>query len=135
MKFLTKNTDYAARALLVLAGHRGEYISARQVAREQKMPYQFTRRILQGLIKNGLVSSREGGHGGVKLEKDPKDIRIMDLINIFQGEVELFDCMFRDEICHNRETCILRHKIKRIEEIVKHEFEDITIASLMAREK
>ena len=131
MKFLTKNTDYAARALIVLAGHRGEYISARDIAEEQDMPYQFTRRILQELIKKDIVASKEGGRGGVILQRDPEDIKIIELINIFQGEVELFDCMFRDKLCKNRATCVLRHKIQKITEIVKKEFADITIASLM----
>ena len=40
MKLITKNTDYAIRALMVLAKHKGEYVSAREIAGEEKLPYQ-----------------------------------------------------------------------------------------------
>ena len=53
MKVLTKNTDYAIRALMVLAKDRNNFLSAKKISIGQNIPYQFLRRILQGLIKNG----------------------------------------------------------------------------------
>ncbi|NEX14852.1 MAG: Rrf2 family transcriptional regulator [Prosthecochloris sp.] len=131
MKVLTKNTDYAIRALLVLGTHEGEYVSARQISQQQGIPYQFLRRILQELNKNGLTTSREGAHGGVRLEKNPDAIRVRDVIEIFQGKVELSECMFRKQICANRASCVLRHEIMRIEEIVSREFGQITLGKLL----
>ena len=58
MKLFTKHTDYAIRALLELAGSKDEFLSARQIAKQQRIPYQFLRQILQGLIKNKLVISK-----------------------------------------------------------------------------
>lgn len=131
MKLLTKNSDYAVRALLVLAMHKGEYVSAREVAAEQKLPYQFLRRILQVLIKEGLVESREGGKGGVRLVKDPGSIHLVDVINLFQGEVQFSECMFRHKLCANRSTCVLRKRIGAIEEKMVKELEGITIGTLL----
>ncbi|MFH1877187.1 MAG: Rrf2 family transcriptional regulator [Candidatus Omnitrophota bacterium] len=134
MKLLTKNTDYAVRALITLAGAGDEFISARDVARGQNMPYQFIRKILGILIKEGLVESREGGKGGFKLKARPKDIKVTDIINIFQGKIQLSECIFRKRICENREKCVLRKEIRRIEDIVGKEFSKVTIAKLAARE-
>lgn len=131
MKVLTKNTDYAIRALLVLGAHEGEYVSARQISQEQGIPYQFLRRILQALSKHGLISSKEGVQGGVKLERYPGTIKIREVIEIFQGKVELSECMFRKQICSNRANCVLRHEIMRIEQIVNHEFEQLTVGKLL----
>ncbi len=131
MKVLTKNTDYAIRALLVLGTHEGEYVSARQISQEQGIPYQFLRRILQALNKHGLTSSKEGVQGGVRLERYPGTIKIREVIEIFQGKVELSECMFRKQICSNRANCVLRHEIMRIEQVVNHEFEQLTIGKLL----
>ncbi len=131
MKVLTKNTDYAIRALLVLGMHEGEYVSARQISQEQDIPYQFLRRILQDLNKQGLTSSREGAQGGVRLEKNPDAIGVRDVIEIFQGKVELSECMFRKQICANRASCVLRHEIMRIEQLVSREFGQITLGKLL----
>jgi len=131
MKVLTKNTDYAIRALLVLGMHEGEYVSARQISQEQEIPYQFLRRILQDLNKHGLTSSREGAQGGVRLEKNPDAIGVRDVIEIFQGKVELSECMFRKQLCANRASCVLRHEIMRIEQLVSREFGQITLGKLL----
>ncbi|MFH1578440.1 MAG: Rrf2 family transcriptional regulator [Candidatus Omnitrophota bacterium] len=131
MKLLTKNTDYAVRALLELTRQKGAFISARQVAKEQDIPYQYLRRILRELIKNGLVISREGSRGGFKINKKPDSIAVVDVVKLFQGDIQFSECMFRNKICANRSKCVLRKEVQRIEKIVKKEFKGITIARLL----
>jgi Rrf2 family protein len=131
MKLLTKESDYAARALMHLARPGKGFVSSSDIARKEKIPLYFLRRILRTLIKHDLVESREGVSGGVRLKAKPSGIRIADLIRIFQGEIRISECMFRRRICSNRRTCVLRKRIGRIEEMVTREFENITIAGLL----
>ncbi len=133
MKVLTKKTDYAIRALLMLAAKRGKYVSAKSIAVEQDMPYQFLRGVLQEMIRHDLIVSKEGVQGGFMLEKDPDEIRVRQLIEIFQGMVQVSECMFRKQICGNRSRCVLRHEIMRIEEVVNSEFEQVTIGKLLRK--
>jgi Rrf2 family protein len=135
MKVLTKHTDYAIRALIALAENRGDYHSSREISEVQSIPYQFLRRILQKLAREGIVESKEGAGGGVKLAVHPSRIRVVDIIKIFQGDIELSACMFRDTICENRRTCVLRKEIKRIEKMVTREFAKLTIQKLVERSK
>jgi len=131
MKVLTKNTDYAIRALLSLGSANGGYLSARSIAGEQDIPYQFLRRLLQEMIRHGLVVSKEGAGGGFMLARNPHDIRVRELIEIFQGRVQVSECLFRKQICANRARCVLRHEIMRIEQVVEREFDNITIGKLL----
>ncbi|ABL64566.1 RrF2 family transcriptional regulator [Chlorobium phaeobacteroides] len=131
MKVLTKNTDYAIRALLFLGARKGSYVSAKTIAAEQEIPYQFLRRLMQDMIGHGLVVSKGGASGGFMLLKEPDGIRINDLIEIFQGKIQVSECMFRKKLCSNRATCVLRHEIMRIEQVVHQEFEKVTIGKLM----
>lgn len=131
MKLLTKNTDYAIRALLALAREKDVYISAKQISQEQNIPYEFLRKILQRLIKEGVVISKEGGTGGFMLNVSPASLKVADVIRIFQGELQLSECMFRQQICQNRAKCVLRKNIQRIEKMVVREFRGITIQSLL----
>ncbi|MEI8033211.1 MAG: Rrf2 family transcriptional regulator [Chlorobiaceae bacterium] len=131
MKVLTKNTDYAIRALLALAANRGSYQSAKSIATDQGMPYQFLRRLLQELLKRNLIVSKGGVQGGFMLERDPDSITVTELIEIFQGKVQVSECMFRKQICGNRARCVLRHEIMRIEQVVQSEFEKVTIGKLL----
>jgi Rrf2 family protein len=131
MKLLTKETDYAIRALLSLAK---EYISlknAKVIAEEENIPYRFLRRILQKLKEEKYIGTKKGLNGGIRLIRDPAEINIKDLIESFQGKIELSSCMFRKKLCDNRKTCVLRKKIKSIEEDVVNKFENITIYDLL----
>ncbi len=131
MQLLTKHTDYALRALIMLADHPDTFLSARRIADEQEIPYQFLRGLLQELARDGMILSREGAYGGVKLNRDPESISVREVIELFQGRVELSECMFRKQLCSNRSKCVLRHQILRIEGIVSREFDRVTIASLL----
>ncbi|NTW82842.1 MAG: Rrf2 family transcriptional regulator [Chlorobiaceae bacterium] len=130
MKVLTKKTDYAIRALLALAAGKDSYVSAKTISAEQDIPYQFLRGLLQEMIGMELIISKEGVQGGFKLHKDADKIQVKHLIEGFQGKVQVSECMFRKQLCKNRATCVLRHEIMRIEQVVSNEFEKITIGTL-----
>ncbi len=131
MKLLTKHTDYAIRALMELAKNKDKFLSVQQIAKQQRIPYQFLRRILQGLVKNKLIISKEGSRGGFKIDKDPSLVSIVDVITIFQGNIQISDCMFRKKLCDNRSSCVLRKQINRIEKLVVKEFKGISIGRLL----
>jgi Rrf2 family protein len=132
MKVLNKETDYAVRALISLGMKPEGWVSAKMISDEQAIPYQFLRRILQELIRRGLVVSKEGAGGGVRLGKNPDGIGVAEVIEIFQGKVQVSECMFRKQLCSNRANCVLRHEIMRIEQMVNEEFSKVTIGKLIA---
>ena len=131
MKLITKETDYGIRAVMTLAQAGSVYVSSRDIAEQQEIPLHFLRRILQALIKAGLVDSKEGVSGGARLKAKPESIHLVDLIRIFQGDIQLSECVFRRKVCSNRERCVLRKRIGEIEEIVTEQFTGITIADLL----
>jgi len=132
MKLITKHTDYAARALMYLAGHADAVVSSREIAEKERIPLRFIRVILQGLKRQGIIAAKEGVRGGVWLKVLPEKIRLVDLIRMFQGEVQLSECMFRNKVCANRKACVLRRRIQAIEQTVIDEFRRITIADLLS---
>lgn len=131
MKLLTKNTDYAIRALMHLAANQGRYIPASEIATKEAIPAQFLKRILQTLIAKGFLTSKEGIAGGVRLHKAPGEIGVIDIIRIFHGDFQLSECVFRKHPCPNRRTCVLRARIQGIERKLIKEFEGISIADLL----
>lgn len=131
MQLINKKTDYAIRAMIYLELNKGRFISANEISKNDKIPYQFLRRILQELTGKGFIVSREGISGGVMINKKPGDIYLTDLIGLFQGDIELANCMFRSSLCEKRSECVLRERIKKVERKVINEFENITIEDLV----
>lgn len=130
MKLITRDTDYAVRALCYIAKKKG-VISAPEMVRQLKMPKPFLRKILQVLNKRGVLKSAKGIGGGFKLGVPADKIRLTDLMEIFQGPIDANECFFKKNICPDRASCPLRRKIDIIGKHVRNELGAVTIASLI----
>lgn len=132
MNLLTRNTDYAVRALIHMAGQAPERVSATDIERELQLPRPFMRKTLQLLQKGGYLLSVKGKKGGFSLALPPEKIRLVDLVSLFQGPVVMSDCLFKKKICECVRTCPLRREIKKIEFMALAHLRGVTVASLMA---
>jgi Rrf2 family protein len=131
MKLVTRDTDYAVRALCFIAKHNKEKISVSKLVKELKMPRPFLRKILQILNKKGILNSYRGQGGGFLLAMPAERIFLADLMEIFQGPLKFNECIFKNRICPDRNTCLLKAKIGVIERQAISELKSITIASLL----
>ena len=129
---MTRNTDYAVRALFRLALAGGELVSSRALAERERIPLPYLRRILQTLRSRGLIAAAEGKRGGVRLRRPAGRIALSDLIEIFQGRPRFSACVFRENLCRNQRTCPLRKRLKMLEGKMLRELSAVTIADLLA---
>ena len=133
MKLITRNTDYAVKALTYICRNKKGVISVTELAQELKIPRPFLRRILQILNKKKLLKSYKGREGGFMLASRPEDILLVDLIEIFQGPAMLNKCVFKKKLCPDRNSCALKYRIDSIEKYVIEELKSITLASLLQK--
>ncbi len=131
MKLITRDTDYALRAICCIAKNKVKIISVPDLVKALKIPRPFLRKILQQLNKEGILISHKGLRGGFSLAKPAKEILLLDLMRIFQGKFVLNECLFKKTICPHVKTCPLREKISTIEKHVVRELGSVTIASLL----
>jgi len=135
VKLITRNTDYAVRALCCIAEQKQEVISADQLVKFLKMPRPFLRKILQTLNKEGLLNSSKGKGGGFTLAVSPGKITLTDVMEIFQGPLKLNECTFKKMVCPNVKDCLLKKKIDEIEKEVILRLKAITFESLLVNKK
>ncbi|HOX54687.1 MAG: Rrf2 family transcriptional regulator [Candidatus Omnitrophica bacterium] len=131
MKLITRDTDYAIRALRYIAAHKDSIVSVAELVDRLKIPRPFLRKLLQILNKEGLLESIKGQGGGFRLCCSARKIYLVDLMKIFQGDLTLNECRFKKLLCPNTKTCLLRKRLNRIEKYVIKELKSITLASLI----
>ena len=135
MKLITRNTDYAMRALCYIAKQGRGSVSATEMVAALKIPRPFLRKILQTLSSEGLLRSVKGQGGGFSLALPAEKVLLTDLIKIFQNTIQLNECVFKKRLCPNRSTCVLKKEIDSIEQDVLKRLHGISIASLIAGDK
>lgn len=126
MKFIKKQTDYAFQALVFLAKN-AESCNAEKIASELDLPKRLLKRILQTLASEGLVKSTKGRSGGFKLNVEPKNISMAEVIKIFQGEIDLTNCLVGKKACKSIDECFVRQKLKKISQKLEDELKKITL--------
>lgn len=130
MKLITRNTDYALRAICYIA-KQDKVVTVTELVRVLGVPRQFMRKILQQLSKKQILESYKGQGGGFKLKFLPEKIFIIQIMRIFQGPVGLNGCFLKKDICPNKGKCVLRKKIRVIENNALRQLRQISIASLV----
>ena len=133
MKLVTRDTDYALRALCYMAGCQDRVVPASELVRELGIPRPFLRKILQVLHKRKVLKSYRGQGGGFLFMMPPDKIFLFGLIEIFQGRLRLNDCFFKKMVCPNTGRCILKKKIDGLERYILKELSSITVASLTSK--
>lgn len=131
MKLITRDTDYAVRAVCFIADSKDKVVSADNLVRQLKMPRPFLRKILQKLEKGGILGSLKGKSGGFRLFIPAGKIFLTDIMEIFQGPFRLNECVFKKRPCPARIVCRLRKKICTIEKSVLTRLQCISLASLI----
>jgi len=133
MKLITRDTDYAVRALCYSAQCPDRKVCASEIVRQIKIPRPFLRKILRVLSKNGIIRSYKGKGGGFELAEPPEKIFLIDLIEIFQGPLKINECTFRAEACPDIHSCPLNKKLNEIEKDVFAELSGVSIYSLLKK--
>jgi Rrf2 family protein len=130
MKLITRETDYAIKILLT-ALKKDKMVTVTMLEEELEMPRPFLRKIVQQLARGGIIQTQKGRNGGFKSVKDAEDIRVIDIMQIFQGKFSMNDCLFKKHICPNKAHCSLRRVISGIESKVEQELKSLTLKKLI----
>ena len=80
-----KSTEYSIKILLFLNDKDEKtFLKAKNIAQAVNLPKEYVAKILQTLAKNGIISSKKGKGGGFKILDANINIKLVDLINIFE---------------------------------------------------
>ena len=82
---ISARTDYAVRALLILAAAGTGTVTGQSLSAEQQLPQKFLEAILADLRRAGLVRSRRGPVGGYSLGRPAAEISVGDVVRAVDG--------------------------------------------------
>jgi Rrf2 family protein len=87
---IPRRVDYGFRAVIHLSViGREKRCSLAAFAKQQEVPKQFLERIIQDLMRYGLIKSKRGPCGGYTLARSPEQISFSDVIEAIEGTTTL----------------------------------------------
>lgn len=128
----TKRTDYAIRALVHLAQHKGQRVKAADIGEAMKVPTGFLHQVLRELQRAGFVNAQVSRNGGYALNQAAERISILQVIEALEGPVTTGECALRGGPCHWDEVCALHWAWSSARQALADRLAEVTLAGVAA---
>jgi Rrf2 family protein len=130
---LSKKADYALMAMKHLAlNGGGASTCAREIAEQYDIPIELMAKVLQRLVRQGLLQSTQGTRGGYALSRPSKSISVADVIQAVDGPLTVTACSDTDHSCDQYSKCSIRDPLWRVKDRIISALSATSVADLAA---
>lgn len=129
---LTRFSDYALRALMVLAADEDAPMSVDTLATVLDVSAHHLGKVVHTLADAGFVRAKRGRGGGIELARAPDSLRVADVLRVTETGAPLVPCFSGEEACNLSPTCRLARSLAKAQAAFFAALEDVTLASLVA---
>jgi Rrf2 family protein len=133
--FSTKG-EYGVRLMVQLGRHYGQGpASLAEIASEEDLPRAYLEQLVMSLRDAGLVTSTRGARGGYQLARDPRDIRMGEVLRALEGPLAPMICATDDPEhatqCDRSSRCTVNALWVRVRDAVTTALDSMTLADLV----
>ena len=130
MKLSTKGR-YGVKAMVELAiNYGGAPLSIKTISKRQNISEYYLEQLFSPLRKAKLINSIRGAQGGYILGREPKEIKISDIMYVLEGPIEIADCI-EGVACDNIDCCATRLLWTKIKNSIDEVMEGITLQDIV----
>lgn len=129
---INRQTDYAVRVVLALSKReKGRLFPTAEIGREMLIPPVLLQRIVAELANGGFINTQVGRDGGISLAHDPNQITLLQVVEQFEGELYLSDCVLKPGECPFDTRCPVHCQWVRLKNMLRNEMARITFEQLV----
>jgi Rrf2 family protein len=135
--FLSKSFGYALRGILYIALLQDEQrrIQIDEIAQKLSVPKHFLGKIMQNVVKAGLLQSTKGPYGGFSLHPDTLATPLIKLVEITDGMEQFNICVLQLRNCNGINPCPLHEETEAIKNRLLKVLHYTTFADLLNNDK
>ena len=130
---LGKLTDYGLVLMTCMARAGASPMrTARDLARESKLPLSTVSKLLKELLRSGLLISHRGIKGGYVLARDAHHISVVEIIAAIEGPMALTECSTDvTGLCTLEPCCPIKSNQQIINQAVRGVLQKIMLSDLV----
>lgn len=128
---ISARSDYALRAMLVLADRAPDWVSVSELARDQQLPRPFLEQILGELRRARLVRSQRGARGGYALEGTAAAISLGAVIQVVEGSLTEVRGRLPGDLAYTGPAALLPSILQAVDASVRSVLDDTTLQDVV----
>ena len=129
----SKACEYALRAALYISikSINGSRLGIPEIAKEVDAPVAFMAKILQTLVREGVISSIKGPNGGFFIDPKSEPISLATIVKAIDGSDDvLHTCTLGLKECSDKFPCPIHHEIKHYKEHLRKVMRETAVQGL-----
>ena len=130
---ISQTSEYALRAIVYL-GNEGVPRTTAAISKATKAPPDYLSKVMRGLVREGIVASRRGLHGGFTLERDPSELSVLDIVNAVDPLQRIRECPLGNK-AHGVNLCTLHRTIDETLARAEEAFRQVTVEQLLGEQR
>jgi Rrf2 family protein len=128
--------EYALRCVVYLARHEDAVLPIRRIAEATEIPRDYLYKLVPALHRPGLVSTRRGKRGGLRLARPADAITIFDVLTAVEPWERLQGCPLSNasrcaRTGTSRRLCELHDLLDQVADSVERRLKSITLADFV----
>lgn len=127
----SQTVEYALRAVVSLADQAPQPRTTKQIARITRVPLAYLSKVLQGLVRHGIVASQRGVGGGVRLNRSPEDLTLLEVVDAVEPIQRIRHCPL-GLAAHGVRLCPLHQRLDDALASIEEAFRCTTLADLLS---
>ncbi len=130
----SKTCEYGLKAVVFVAlGSSDEHkIGIKEIAEEIESPMFFTGKILQTLVKAGVLQSTKGPNGGFFLSSQSKPVPVIRVLEALECDGFFHRCALGLKHCSDKRPCPMHEQFKFYREGLRALLSETTVQHLAA---
>lgn len=124
---------YALRVMLELASHqRNEIVPLVTIAEKQEISEKYLESILVILSKAGVIDGLRGKGGGYRLNRDPRDYSVGEILRLTEGSLAPVACLdCKPNPCERAAECRTLPLWEKLDTIICNYLDSVSLADLI----
>jgi Rrf2 family protein len=129
---LSTRSRYGARILVDLARHKDQGpVQIGEISKRQDISVKYLEQLIRPLKQANLVTSVRGPKGGHLLAENPENISLGQVVRLFEGQIDLVECISFPEKCPMSDDCQVRLAWRDATEVLYEKLDATSISDLM----
>lgn len=133
---ITRASDYAVRVMIHLAGlPPAATVRQAELSKATDVSGHFLSKVLQQLVRSGLIRSQRGSGGGYGLAVSAHNVSLLDVVQALEGPIHLNQCIAEGPSCERKSWCPAHQVWAEAQAAVVRILGDALLAKLAAQAK
>jgi Rrf2 family protein len=131
---LNQSAEYALRAMLYMAQGDGGAYKASSISNALGIPPAYLGKVVQQLVKAGVLRSVRGPNGGFSLIRSPGQISLREIAAPFQTLKPRSQCLLGNRPCDRAQPCAAHERWRHLNDVVAIQLDNTTLADMLMQD-